>query len=171
MLISIINTHGYHASEAQGGDEVAANRGRTAGFRRARYRARIAGRGRANGGVYQGSHLPAVSFEERVSARPVRAVRRRRAGGGGGAPGLLVRAAHAAIRGTRDARSPAAAPVRGGAGGVAGRRDARRATPQGCGAPAPSRSAADAVAAWREPGMIHRVTDFIPARRAPPTIT
>src|SRR5439155_103919 len=44
----------------------------------------------------------------------------------------------------------------------AGRRDARRATPQGRSASARLRAAGDAVAAWREAGMIHRVTDLIP---------
>src|SRR2546430_1323878 len=113
-------------------------------------------------GVHQGRHLPAVSFEERVPACTVRAVRRRRTGGAGGAPGVLVRAAHAAIRRTRDARSATAPPVRRRSGGVAGRRDARRATPQGRSGSARLRAAGDAVAARREPGMIHRVTDLIP---------
>src|SRR5256885_2131045 len=74
----------------------------------------------------------------------------------------MVRPADAAIRRACDARSAAAAPVRGCAGGGAGRRNARRAAPQGRDATAPARSAGDRVAAWREPGMIYRVTDLIP---------
>src|SRR3989449_11316897 len=147
--IGILDTDGYQ-TEAHGRDEGAAPRGGTKRIRGARHRVRHARRHRSNGWLHQGRDLPAVSFEGRVSARPVRAVRRRGPVGRRGAPGSMVHPPQPAVRRPRDAGSVAQAALRRRAGGGAGRRHARRAATQGAGAsaaagapfPAPSTVAA-----------------------------
>src|SRR5881398_52070 len=131
ILIGIIDSHGYRAAAPQSGNARPAAAGRSQRVRRARHRARHARRSRPGGGLHQRGHLPAVSLEGGISARPVRAIRRGRARRRRSAPGAVVHSPHDPVRGPGDARPAAAPSVCGGAGRSARRRVARRPAPQG----------------------------------------
>src|SRR5437588_15769 len=131
ILIGIIDSHGYRASAPQSGNARPAAAGRSQRVRRARHRAGHARRSRPGGGLHQRGHLPAVSLEGGIPARPVRAIRRGRARRHRSAPGAVVHSPHDPVRGPGDARPAAAPSVCGGAGRSARRRVARRPAPQG----------------------------------------
>src|SRR6266508_3760120 len=128
---SIVDTNGYREAEAQGGDPVAAARGRSAVVRGPWARVRIPRRRRAGGGLHEGCDLPPVPLQGGVPPRPVRAVRGRSARRGRRTRGLLVHSAHHPVRGAGDAGSPAPPPVRGRPRRSGRRRDAGGATAQG----------------------------------------
>src|SRR5438067_1750727 len=131
ILIGIIDSHGYRASAPQSGNARPAAAGRSQRVRRARHRAGHARRSRPGGGLHQRGHLPAVSLEGGIPARPVRAICRGRARRRRSAPGAVVYSPHDPVRGPGDARPAAAPSVCGGAGRSARRRVARRPAPQG----------------------------------------
>src|SRR6266545_4689743 len=131
ILSSIVDTDGYRQAEAQGGNSVAAARGRSAVVRGPWARVRIPRRGRTGRGLHEGCDLPPVPLQGGVPPRPVRAVRGRSARRGRRTRGLLVHSAHHPVRGAGDAGSPAPPPVRGRARRSGRRRDAGGATAQG----------------------------------------
>src|SRR2546422_9993398 len=72
---SILDTHGYRSSEAEGGNPGAAPRGGAAGVRRARDRARDSGRRGGGSGLYEGGDLTGGPGQKGLSVGTVRGVR------------------------------------------------------------------------------------------------